>query len=309
MEISILLIQQILQLFLMILAGWVLGRTGIVDKAGSKVLSQVVLYLIMPCVTLNAFQKDVTQQAVVGLVFAAAASVLAHVVMAVVMWMSGCAFSLNGMEKCSIFYPNAGNLIIPIVGYVLGEEWLLYAFAFIVVQQIVLWTHGKMVMSKQHKFSWKDFTNNINLIVTAASLLLFALGIRLPSLISQTAASVGNSFAPISMVVTGILLSTMNLKQVFAVKRIYLVSALRLIVCPVLIILAMKLLGMGQWVENGTTLLLVVLFATMTPSASTIVQMAQVYDNDPDNASKINVMTTLLCIITMPLMVLLYQAI
>ncbi len=307
MEISILLIQQILQLFLMILAGWALGRAGIVNKAGSKVISQVILYLVMPCVTLNAFQKEVNEQAVQGLMFAAGAAVVAHIVMAIVMVVSTKLFSLSGMERCSVFYPNAGNLIIPIVGYVLGDEWLLYAFAFIVVQQILIWTHGKTVMSQQRSFCWKDLTNNINLIVTAVSLLLFVLDIRLPKLISETASSIGSTFAPMSMVVTGILLSTMNLRQVFAVKRVYLVGVLRLLVCPVLVIFAMKALGMGQWVQNGSTLLLVVLFATMTPSASTIVQMAQVYENDPDNASKINVMTTILCIFTMPLMVLLYQ--
>ena len=95
MEISILLIQQILQLFLMILAGWALGRAGIVNKAGSKVISQVILYLVMPCVTLNAFQKEVNEQAVQGLMFAAGAEVVAHIVMAIVMVVSTKLFSLS----------------------------------------------------------------------------------------------------------------------------------------------------------------------------------------------------------------------
>lgn len=307
MEISILLVEQIVQLFLMILLGWVLGRAHIVDRAGSRALSQVVLYGVMPCVTLNAFQKEVTPQAVQGLLFAGAAAVLAHLVMALVTAAGRYIFKLNSMEQCSVFYSNAGNLILPIVGYVLGQEWLLYAFAFIVVQQLVLWTHGKSAMSQSKSFCWQDLVKNVNLIAVAISLLLFVLGIRLPSLISQTATSIGALFAPMSMIVTGVLLSTMDLKQVFGTGRVYLVSALRLLVCPVLTILAMKAIGMAGWVENGSMLLLVVLFATMTPAASTIVQMAQVYDNQPQEASKINVMTTLLCIITMPLMVFLYQ--
>lgn len=309
MEISLLLVAQIVQLFLMILVGWVLGRTKIVDQKGSKALSQVVLYAVMPCVTLNAFQKDVDEQAVKGLLFAGAAAVLAHLIMGLITLVGRKVFKLNGMEQCSVFYSNAGNLIIPIVGYVLGEEWILYAFAFIVVQQFLLWTHGKSVMSQIKGFDWKDLVKNVNLIATTASLLLFLLKIRLPELVLGTTTSMGALFAPMSMIVTGILLSTMNLKQVFAVKRVYLVAALRLLVCPVLTILAMKLLQMNQWMEQAPMLLLVVLFATMTPSASTVVQMAQVYDNEPDKASKINVMTTLLCIITMPLMVFFYQSI
>ena len=53
--------------------------------------------------------------------------------------------------------------------------------------------------------------------------------------------------------------------------------------------------------------MLVSLLATCTPSASTITQMAQIYGKDADYASAINVVTTLLCIFTMPLMVALYQ--
>ena len=48
-------------------------------------------------------------------------------------------------------------------------------------------------------------------------------------------------------------------------------------------------------------------FVICTPSASTLTQMAQVYGKDADYASAINVVTTLLCIVTMPLMVALYQ--
>ena len=54
-------------------------------------------------------------------------------------------------------------------------------------------------------------------------------------------------------------------------------------------------------------LLLIVFLAVITPSASTVTQMCQVYGNDSKYASAVNVMTTLLAIVTMPLMVLLFQ--
>ena len=60
-------------------------------------------------------------------------------------------------------------------------------------------------------------------------------------------------------------------------------------------------------VPAGQTILLITLLATITPSASTITQMAQVYGKGADYASAINVATTLLCIVTMPLMVMVYQ--
>ena len=65
---------------------------------------------------------------------------------------------------------------------------------------------------------------------------------------------------------------------------------------------------MAALTPDGDTILLVSFLATTAPSAAAIVQMAQVYGGDSAYASKINVMTTLLCILTMPLMVMLYQA-
>ena len=54
--------------------------------------------------------------------------------------------------------------------------------------------------------------------------------------------------------------------------------------------------------------LLISLMAVITPSATTIVQLAQLYDREPVYASTINVMTTLVSIVTMPLMVMFYLA-
>ena len=76
MTISILLAQQIAQLFLMILMGFLIVKAGLLKDEDSKVLSKIVLYLIIPCVILNAFQVDYTPETVRGLLVAFAASLL-----------------------------------------------------------------------------------------------------------------------------------------------------------------------------------------------------------------------------------------
>ena len=64
MHISILLMEQIIELFIMILMGFIIVKTGIVKDEDSKVLSKIVLYLIIPCVIINAFQVDYTSKTV-----------------------------------------------------------------------------------------------------------------------------------------------------------------------------------------------------------------------------------------------------
>ena len=67
MELSILLMEQIAKLFIMIFMGYAVVKMGLLKDEDSKVLSTLVLYLIVPCVILNAFQVDYTPEKVSGL--------------------------------------------------------------------------------------------------------------------------------------------------------------------------------------------------------------------------------------------------
>ncbi|WP_411682190.1 hypothetical protein [Clostridium thailandense] len=80
-----------------------------------------------------------------------------------------------------------------------------------------------------------------------------------------------------------------------------------MIVCPVIILLLLKYSGIANLSSNGKMILLISLLATITPSASAVTQMAQIYEKNGEYASVINVVTTIVCIITMPIIVWLYQ--
>ena len=99
----------------------------------------------------------------------------------------------------------------------------------------------------------------------------------------------------------------MNLKQIFADKRVYFVSFLRLIAVPLLALVMIKISHLATFSEDGNKIMLIVFLAIITPSASTITQMCQVYGNDSRYASAINVFTTLASIVTIPLLVMLLQ--
>ena len=136
MHISILLMEQIVELFIMILMGFIIVKAGIVKDEDSKVLSKVVLYLIIPCVIIYAFQVDYTSETVKGLLIALTASVILQVVLLVIISIMGRMFHLNEVEIASVYYSNSGNLIVPIVTFILGQEWVLYGCVFMSVQLI-----------------------------------------------------------------------------------------------------------------------------------------------------------------------------
>ena len=309
MNISILLMQQIVQLFLMIFMGYLIVKTGLVRDDDSKVLSKIILYLIVPCVIINAFQVDYTTDTVKGLLIAFAASVLTQVVLLIVISAAGKLLHLNEVEVASVYYSNSGNLIVPIVTFILGQEWVLYGCVFMSVQLVFLWTHCKKIISREASYDWKKILLNINMISIFIGVVLFFTQIFLPEIIGNTLASVGTMIGPASMIVTGMLFAGMNLKQIFANKRVYFITFLRLIAVPLIALVLIKLSNLASFSADGNKIILIVFLAIITPSASTVTQMCQVYGNDSKYASAINVMTTLLSIITMPVMVMLFQMI
>lgn len=307
MHISILLMEQIIQLFLMIFMGFLIVKAKLLNSEDSKILSIIVLYLIIPCVIINAFQVDYTPQTVKGLLIALAGSVMTQVILLIVVSILGRVFYLNEVEVASIYYSNSGNLIVPIVMFILGKEWVLYGCVFMSVQLVFIWTHCKKIISRESVYDWRKIVLNINMISIAIGIVLFLTRIHLPAIINNTLSAVGSMIGPASMIVTGMLFAGMDFKQIFANKRVYFVSFFRLIIVPVIALFLIKCSQLSTFSSNGNKLMMIVFLAIITPSASTVTQMCQVYGNDSQYASAINVVTTLLAIVTMPLMVMLFQ--
>ena len=295
MHISLLLMNQIIQLFIMIFMGFIIVKAKLLKAEDSKILSVIVLYLIIPCVIINAFQVDYTPQTVKGLLIALAGSVMTQVILLIVVSILGRVFHLNEVE------------VVPIVMFILGKEWVLYGCVFMSVQLVFIWTHCKKIISRESVYDWRKIVLNINMISIAIGIVLFLTRIHLPEDINSTLSAVGGMSGPASMIVTGMLFAGMDFKQIFASKRVYFVTFLRLIVVPAIALVLIKFSYLASLSSNGPKIMLIVFLAIITPSASTVTQMCQVYGNDSQYASAINVVTTLLAIITMPLMVMLFQ--
>lgn len=307
MHISMLLMEQIVELFIMIFMGFAIVKAGIVKDEESKVLSKIVLYLVIPCVIVNAFQVDYTAQTVKGLMIAFVASVILQIILLIIVAVMGKVLSLNEVEVASVYYSNSGNLIVPIVTFILGKEWVLYGCVFMSVQLVFLWTHCKKIISRERSYDWKKIVLNINMISIAVGVVLFFTRIRMPEVIDNTIGAVGNMIGPASMIVTGMLFAGMNLKQIFVNKRVYFVSFLRMLIVPLIALVLIKGSRLADLSADAPKIMLIVFLAVITPSASTVTQMCQVYGNDSQYASAINVVTTLSAIITMPVMVLLFE--
>lgn len=307
MELSLLLMQQIIKLFIMIFMGYMIVKVGILKSEDSRVFSAMVLYLIVPCVIMNAFQVEYSPEKASGLFLAFVTSLLLMLVTLPAVNLLGRLLKLNEVERMSVYYSNAGNLIIPLVTFILGEEWVLYACVYMSIQTVFFWTHCKKELSREKRIDLKKIFTNINIIVVMIAVILFFMNIHLPKLLTETFESVSGMVGPASMFVIGMLMAGADLKKIFTNQRAYLVTGLRLIAVPVFSLLILKISRLVGNHAEGRQILLIVFLAVTTPAASTVTQMSQIYGNDSEYASAIGVMTTLAAVLTMPLMVLLFQ--
>ena len=112
---------------------------------------------------------------------------------------------------------------------------------------------------------------------------------------------------PVAMLVAGMLLASLPLRSIVWTPRLYLVAFLRLILIPVLLLFAVKACGFAHHDAHADTVVLISFLATTSPAASTVTQMAVVYGKNAQKASAIYGLTTLLCVVTMPVMIALYR--
>lgn len=307
MEVSLLLMQQIAQLFIVLIMGYVVVKAGLLKASDSKVLSVVFVYLVMPCVVLNAFQIDDTPEIRSGLLYSMAIAVGMHVVFLALDAAFHKPLKMDAVERVNVIYSNAAALVIPLVQALLGSKYVVYSCAFVIVQLILLWTHASACLQRNTKLEWKKILTNINLIAIVVGALLYLLHIALPTPIVSTLSSVGAMIGPMGMLLAGMAIAEVPLKKVFCTPRNYLPVALRLLVVPMVVLLLLSVTHASTWIADGKAILMTMFLSAITPACATVTSMAQLYNRDAAHSSALYVLSTLLSIITMPLMIGLFD--
>ena len=238
--ITLQLLQQIIVFFLMMACGSTVVKCGLIDAKSSKTLSVICIYIIMPCVMINAFQIEYSRSIRNGFLLAVAAAILIHIFLLVFVQIIGKPLKLSVVEKESIIYSNSGNLVIPLVTVVLGEKWVIYASAFLSVQMILMWTHGQSLMEAKAGINWKKILCNINLIAIILGIVLFFTQIRLPVILGNTMSQISATLGPVCMIMLGMTMTEVKWKDIFSHSRIYLITILKMVVTPLLILLFLK---------------------------------------------------------------------
>ena len=287
--------------------GYTVVKAGLMKSSESKSVSVIMVYLVIPCVILNAFQVEYTPDVQKGLLLACAAAVAVHILFLLLTAILKKPLHLDVIERATIIYSNAGILVIPLVQELLGQEYVIYSSAYIAVQLILIWTHCKNMLCEEDTLEWKKVLLNVNIISIIAGVVLFIFRIQLPSGAQDVLNMMNNMIGPLGMLLAGMVIAEVPLKTVFTRKRIYLSAALRLFIYPVFVLGLMKVIQTFASIQDSKQILLTVYLASITPACATVTSMAQLYDKDAAYSSSLYVLTTLLSIATMPVMVGLFE--
>ena len=300
------IIHQVLVMGLLIALGVVCYKLKIINAEVTKALSSMVLLVINPMVILTSYQTPFEAELLKGLV---GSFLLAGICYALSMLLAGILIrkkpgkSNHGIERFSCIYSNCGFMGIPLVNAVYGAEGVFYLTAFITLFNVLVWTHGVLLMNGKSSLKMVlDALRSPAILATLIGFILFMLGIRIPEVPLDAIGYIGSMNTPMAMIVAGATIAQTNVPAALKKGRIYYIAFIKLLAIPVLIIVLFRFFPFSDTLI-GTNVL-----AVACPAAATGVLFSLKYDRDSVYASEIFAMTTLMSMVTLPLIMFLNQA-
>lgn len=295
MEIIVLLLKQNLVMFVYLVIGYFLYKKKLVSVQGSADIGRILLYIIMPAAILKSYLAEFSMERLEGLAVSFLAALLS---LLLAIAAARIAFRKEqGIERFGAAFSNAGFIGIPLVQMTLGEEAVFYVSSFVALLNILQWTYGLVTITGDRSLiSVQKLKTNPIILSFLAGIALFFLPVSLPDTIENVVGTIAAMNGPLAMIVLGVYLGQVPLRSLFSEGIVYRCTLVRLIIIPVLTIALMLVFP-----EKYHMMKLTVLIAASAPVGSNVAIFAQLYQQDYMQAVKEVCFSTLLCIISLPL--------
>lgn len=292
--------QQVLVLFILIAVGFVCGKKGVITEHASKVMTDIVLYVVTPCVMVSAFQRDFSMETLgnIGIAALTAGVIIgASIVLCRLVFRSK-DINRKKVLQFAVIFSNCGFMSLPLQKQLLGDDGWFFGSIFVAMFNIIVWTYGLVDMSGDKKqLSIKKIALNPGIIGAVAAIILFVLPFQLPPIIAQPITHLSNLNTPVPMLIIGYYLSKANFRKAFTDGGAYLASLFRLIIIPFAAAFVMLALHLDK------TMVIAFTIASAAPTAATTTMFAAKFNRDVELSVSVVTLTTVLSLITMPLIV------
>lgn len=302
---AIIVLKQMLVLFAMMAIGMFLWKKQWIDENSQKSISKLVVNIFNPLLVINSIAGydfdnsaiDIGQNMVfVGVYF-------------LLFFLAGFGVTLllrlkrpqKHFYQMMMLFSNIGFIGIPLVTALLGKEYVLYVAFYILVYNVLLYTYGIYLAVRSNgdaqgesvKFPVKKIINP-GVLGCVVAILIFVCKIRIPGPVATFVDYMGNTCIPLSMILIGVSVAQMDIRQLFSNVKMYAFLVIKLLIIPICAALICRQLPANRGIYQ------VFVLECAVPIGSIITLVAQEYGAEDDSATIGVVLSTILSVITIP---------
>ena len=295
MEIISTIVGQISIMYVLMAIGFIVYRKKLINDEGTKQISNLLVWVINPLIMLTRYQMDfsIIKLEELGISFIASlgAMLIGFLVGKIIFKKD------QRIDKFAIGFANAGFIGIPLVTGIMGIDKVFFLSAYLVCFNILSYTYGiYLVSNNKSLITIKSILLNPGIIAVALGLMIFVSPIKLPEFLYNAFNLVGQTNTPIAMILLGTYIAKSKIITLFNNKYAYFVCFIKLIVIPMVILVIFKFLP-----SSLAEIKMVVLIAMSTPVGLTVPMFSQMYGGDYEYGAKLVGLSTLLSLITIPI--------
>lgn len=308
MEINIgTVISKVIQLLFILVVGIYARKRNFIDKTFIRTLSKVLSNITNPLLIISSFQILYSAELLKTGLLILSASLAMHIFSAVIAYF--CFKPKKGDPKNVVYefdtiFGNCAFMGFPVLMAIYGDKnGVVYGSFYTAIFNIMFWSYGIYILTRHKRegksggVDVKKLIFNPGVIFTIVAFILFVAQIKIPEAILGGMEMVGHSTFPLAMIIIGGLVAELDLKTAFRDIKLYICAFLKLIVIPLVALAGCILAGAPHIVTY-----VAVILAAM-PSATFGAIFAELYDVDSVSSAKVVCITTIMSIITIPLII------
>lgn len=285
-------------LFLMMAVGYLFGKKGMLSGETQGQLSSLLLKVVAPCIMIGSLQVDYSAELLRNMLLALGALAGTYALYGIGVRFLFCRQEGNTRAslRFGVMFGNVGFMGLPLISSVLGSEALVFCTMSLVVFNTANWTYGTVLMGD--RVSLRRVLVNPGVVGMVIGISLFLLRIRLPGPVLSAVNYLGDLNTPLAMVVIGAQMAGADIPATFREKRLYLSAALKLLVMPLVTLAVLLPFGLDRMA------LMTIVILSACPTAGATCMFAQMFGKDTTTAARMVTLSTLLSVLTLPIVAL-----
>lgn len=305
MEQFFIVLNQIGIFLILIIFGILAVKFGILDEHSLGSVSKLVMRMALPAYIFINTAEGATRQGLAESLLVIPLAIALYLMLFLLSLLLEKVFHLKGNRghvfRAIAMFGNVGFMGIPLVVELYPDTALLYISLFTILDQGLFWTYGvsltKPVSEQKEKISLKNLKNLLSpaLVAIVGATVLVLLNIHLPKLLTTTLSKLGTASMPLSLLYIGGMLSMTDVRKVLRCGELYAEIGLKMLVLPIVFFLVMKLCQVPTDMAGTMT------FLTGLPAINMVAMLSKNNGSDGDYAVCAVMMTTLACLVTLPL--------